>query len=88
MAIYRVTRWHTPSLTKISEHYRSTRPGAFHAARSVAYQCLMAFGKLDTEAAHKVMREIEASDDLLPIGEQRAFTISNTENSVVVSRVE
>lgn len=86
---YRVTLWRdmhseTASGAEIVKWYMSM-PQALHGMRKLAYAKLESFAKLDTVAAHKVMGEIDACNDILPKGESRCVTISNTGYSLTLT---
>ena len=62
-----------------------SRKQAIHGMRLAAYAKLEAFGKLDTQAAHDVMKAIAACDDILQPQECRVVKISNTDAWLSIS---
>lgn len=61
------------------KHYLSLSQ-AIHGAKLCAYAKLESFGKLDTVAAHEVMRMINDASDILASGimKSRSILVSNT----------
>ena len=86
MAQYGIKLWNDLETKLIEFREVKSRPYAFHVARQFAYNSLEAFGKLDTHAAYNVMELIDAANDILAVGENKHFTISNTGRSITVSR--
>jgi hypothetical protein len=88
MAQYIVTKWHLETITKVSQEWVRQRPAAFNRLYARGRDTLAAFGKLDTIAAHAFRDAVNMADDLMAVGTQRAFSISNTGYSVTIERVE
>lgn len=86
MASYVVRIWDVAAIVKERETRHRTRPAAFNALRLAVYDVLAAFGKLDTAAAWKALQLVQALDDLMAPGEQRAIEVSNTGKSVSIVR--
>lgn len=66
-------------------------PQAIHGARLAAYTTLEAFGKLDTEAAHKVMADLAAVQDdftRFAVAKSRRVVISNTGYQLMVENTK
>ncbi len=62
---------------------------AIHGAKLLAYDKLEAFGKLDTIAAHEVMRMIHDASDILQerVMNKRNVLISNTRYELTIERL-
>lgn len=86
MASYVVRIWDIDAIVKERETRHRTRPAAFGAFRLAVYDVLVAFGKLDTDAAWKAIKLAQDQDDLMAPGEQRGFQVSNTGKSVSIVR--
>jgi hypothetical protein len=86
MASYKITIWNSDTLTKGKEVVRRTRPSAAKAAWKLTYEVLKSFAKLDTSAGWDAYHTIVKWDDLLPIGQSRSYTISNTGLSITMER--
>jgi len=84
---YRITCWHDATFTAHETTTRATRQAAFQQAYRMAYDQLEAFGKLDTQSAWNVRRDIEMRNDIMQVGEQRSVSISNTGYSVTVNAI-
>lgn len=87
MAKYRITTWNTRNMQRLALVECSTRMAAFRAYEQAVYNALEAFGKLDTQAAHSCMATVERQNDLIPVGEQRSITVSNTDRDVHILHV-
>lgn len=63
-------------------------PQAIHGAKKLAYDKLEGFGKLDTIAAHEVMRQINDASDILAekVMKKREILISNTGYHLTIER--
>lgn len=86
MASYRIIMWDTASITKLNETVRSRRSAAFDKAWDFARARLQAFAKLDTKSAWDVRTKINLACDIMQVGEERCFEISNTGASVIIVR--
>ena len=87
MSRYRITTWDANSMRRLACVELSTRQVAFRAYEQAVYNALQAFGKLDTQAAHDCMATVERQNDLIPIGEQRSITVSNTGRDIIILHV-
>lgn len=69
------------------KHYMSLVQ-AIHGAKKLAYDKLEGFGKLDTIAAHEVMRMINDASDILQEGvmHKRSVLISNTGYELTIEK--
>lgn len=83
---YRITTWNEDAIVKHAETWRTRRKAAFLCYNHHLYGVLKAFGKLDTEAAHHVMRVAYGHDDLLSVGESRSILVPNTGYRVTITR--
>ena len=83
---YRVSMWNdNPRVSEIAPKFYMSRAQAIHGMRKRAYETLAAFGKLDTQSAHAVMRAIDKCDDILQPQESRHVPVSNTGYSLTIS---
>lgn len=81
---YRVTLTNVEKLQATETKFYLARAQAIHAMRKLAYSRLEAFGKIDTIAAHIVMKAIDDCDDILPPRDHCSVTISNTGYSLSI----
>lgn len=84
--IYTIRTWETESITSPQVATRKRIDAAVNEMWRQARAVLAAFGKLDTVAAYAVRDAVNACEDILPEGEQRTVTISNTGYTVTISR--
>ncbi len=83
---YTITTWLDDADMRAATAVRGTRNGAVQHARAQAHAILSAHGKLDTNAARRIMAALDRWNDLLPIGEQRSCTISDTGRTIIMTR--
>ena len=80
MKHYLITVWHDDSITKLREVTRKRRDAAQLQFERAVYDTLEAYGKLDTEAAHRDMKLAKQSaKDIVPSdGSSIKVKVSNT----------